>query len=831
MSSRAALVPGPGRRHHAAVLEATRPPRSLSSAAALVLLAVLILVLPMLRGGVGFAQESLALLLSVTTALLALWRSREVPWTALAMVAVVLVIGAQLVPLPPQVHALSPGAETVFNVSLRQLGEYPAIRPLALDIPATARELGKAVACLSVFLAAWSYSETRQRRSRLLDALGLSAAVVAIAVLGAGVLGYQPFLAARFPFVNPNHLAGFLDLVGFVALGLAVRTHGQDRLVWGVVFAASSAVLFATLSRGGIAAYFVGLAIFAVLFLGRQGEAPAHRRVAVLAGVTAIGLGAAMYLALGPLEEELQTLKTASQEAKIAQWPAGMRMIRDFPVLGIGRGAFSTVFPAYKTDTSVLTFTHLENEPLQVLIDLGVPGGLLLVGLVGLVWVRAARRHDLSPAEIGLLAGTGALLSHDVFDFSLEVLGVALPFSAALGLLSRGSRVKAVRPWISRAGLATLGVVGAAGLGTAAVLDHTDPALSIAAAPPELATRRGVEAVLLRPGDYLPHAAVGARLAAARRCGDAMPWLARAVALAPGIPEPHVYAARCLVRVAPVMARAEYRLAYVLGRVEVLSEAAPLWTAEELREVVPDTSDGLMALGDELARGRRFEEARQVFQRVLDEYEEPGAVLPLARLALNTGDEEGALTLARRRIREAPLDENGYAIAAQALLGLGDAADAHAVLQRGIEMVPNAPHLLGILATRLVAERRFSEARRTAELIPARTSVEVAIKEQLVATALAAHGRLPEAIEHAQSAAAAAPEDPGPLLQLAQLASEAGRYTDAVAALERASALPGAAPGAYADRLLVVRAKLEAQQQRQQESVLLPGASSLPEGP
>ncbi|HYD42337.1 MAG TPA: O-antigen ligase family protein [Anaeromyxobacter sp.] len=801
--------------------EASRPPRSLPSTVGLALLAVAVVALPLLRGGVGLGAEGLALCVTGLAAGFTLWRSGEVPRCALALAAAVLLIALQLVPLAPAVHALLPGTEAVFRLSLEPLGEYPGWRPLTLDVPATARELAKAAAYLAAFVAAWTYAETRRRRGRLFAALGLSAAAVSVAALGAGLLGAQPFLAGRFPFVNPNHLAGFLDLGAFVALGLAVRSHGQHRLLWGLVFAGASAALFASLSRGGVAAYLVGLTIFAVLFLSRRRGVPVRRRAAVLAAAAGAGLSAAAYLALGPVARELQTLTAApGQEAKLGLWPAAFRMIRDFPLLGIGRGSFATVFPAYEPDPTVLTFTHLENETLQPLVDLGLPGGLLLVGVLGLVWLRAAVRTDLSAAEMGLVAGVAALFAHEQFDFSVELPGVAIPLAVSLGLLARGARVVRAPPWLTRAAIVALLVAATAGLAAGARLGaEVEP--SISDAPTERALALATRAAVLRPGDYLPHAAAGARLWAAERCGEALPWLSRAAALAPGVPEPHLYAARCLAERAPSLARTEYRTAFVLG-LPVLDEATQRWTAlEEVLELVPETGDGLLALASQLAV-REPALARQVLARAWEEYGDRRALVPLGSAALASGDREAALDLARRVLDASPLDEDGHRLAAESLLALGRPDEARAALERAVGAVPGSTMLLRMLAGRLVAERRYSEARRVAETMPVRTASDLAQREQLVAGALAAQGRLPEALQHAEAAAAALPDSPAPLLQLAQLASQAGLHAEALAALERAAALPGAAPGAYAAQLAAVRAKLAERDARRRDALLAP---------
>ena len=140
--------------HDVTVQEHTRPPRSRSSSLGLALLAVLLLGVPIARGGVDVPVVTAVVLLAGAAALLATWATAEVPASALALGVVVAIILLQLVPLPPALHALSPATQAVFETSLGELGVYPRARPLTLDIPATGAELGKAVACLAVFVAA-----------------------------------------------------------------------------------------------------------------------------------------------------------------------------------------------------------------------------------------------------------------------------------------------------------------------------------------------------------------------------------------------------------------------------------------------------------------------------------------------------------------------------------------------------------------------------------------------------------------------------------------------------------------------------------------------------
>ena len=90
-------------------------------------------------------------------------------------------------------------------------------------------------------------------------------------------------------------------------------------------------------------------------------------------------------------------------------WSPALQLVRDYPLTGIGRGAFGTVYPAYKTEPELVTFTHLENEWLQAPVELGLPAGLLLVGALAPVLIpsRVERAEDkLLSIALGVLAAT-----------------------------------------------------------------------------------------------------------------------------------------------------------------------------------------------------------------------------------------------------------------------------------------------------------------------------------------------------------------------------------------------------------------------------------------
>jgi tetratricopeptide (TPR) repeat protein len=619
--------------------------------------------------------------------------------------------------------------------------------------------------------------------------------VVAGVVLVAALAGLGPVVEPHFPFVNRNHLGGFVDLTALVALGLALHARGPERLLWLTGFALTAAVGLLSLSRSGFGGLIIGIAIFVFLYLRRRhAEARSGRWVlaATLAAAVAVVAGTAAYLASDELLGRLRSLQTVADESKPQLWLTGLHVARDAPWTGIGRGAFALVFAAYKTDVARFTYTHVENEWLQMVIDLGVPLGLVVVGTLAWTWLAAARRPAPTAIHVGLLAGTAAVALHDLADFSLDVVGVAIPFAVAMGLLAAPSRALWVRPQLLRGAIALGALLVLSGLTAGYVFDVQRMASSIAAVDAIAVPATAREVARWHPADYLPHAIAGGRLVKANRCGEGMPWLVRAMLMSPTEPLPHRFAGRCFALAGrSFLARREYRLALAYGDPDALAEAVAIFpTLEALYDVVPDTPGDLNALG-EILSGPRPADAAQAYERSLAEEPDHRVLAALARVRLRLEQPAPALELAQRLIADRPDEAQGYALAHEALVALERPRDADAIVARGLEVDPGSFDLLGIQYSAAMSRRHFGQAKQIAEQIAPRTSRELSMKDLLAAGAMAAQGRYPEAIDRARMASDEDPSSVGALYQLAELQAAAGRYQDAIDVLERAADLPG----------------------------------------
>lgn len=140
--------------------------------------------------------------------------------------------------------------------------------------------------------------------------------------------------------------------------------------------------------------------------------------------------------------------------SRFAIWRNTLELIEQNPWVGVGFGEFNfawtlTPFP----DRPVAFFDHTHNLPLQLLVELGVPLGLAVLGLLGWALWRAlgqARRHE---GEMGLTVRAAFVMVllmglHSLLEYPLWYAHFLLPTAFCLGLCLAGQerRSVALRP-------------------------------------------------------------------------------------------------------------------------------------------------------------------------------------------------------------------------------------------------------------------------------------------------------------------------------------------------------------------------------------------------
>lgn len=268
-------------------------------------------------------------------------------------------------------------------------------------------------------------------------------------------------LRASGPFVDPDHFANYLALIfPFALAGVLFRTDLVSRR-WATPIRVGSVILafiivcalILSLSRGGWAATAFGVALLIVMFFLQSEERRAvfarhsNARNLKWAAVGAIGLFVLALLFVGPQGRNLSAARLSPGAGRLTVsertvlWHGSLAMTREFPLFGVGLGAWGEMFTRYAPRPWSRFFFYREahNDYLQFLADAGLLAMLVLLWLawrilrpiaVGLR-VADARKWPLMAA---VLAAAGGMALHETVDFNLQVPSNALLLAILLGL-------------------------------------------------------------------------------------------------------------------------------------------------------------------------------------------------------------------------------------------------------------------------------------------------------------------------------------------------------------------------------------------------------------
>ena len=109
-------------------------------------------------------------------------------------------------------------------------------------------------------------------------------------------------------------------------------------------------------------------------------------------------------------------------------------MLPDFPVFGSGLNTFGVIYTGYRTVVTVGWFGEAHNDYLQALLEFGVPGFLVVVGLTALMLRLAARHAQYGTLAIGLLGTALASCVHALVDFNWQIPANAATFALLAGM-------------------------------------------------------------------------------------------------------------------------------------------------------------------------------------------------------------------------------------------------------------------------------------------------------------------------------------------------------------------------------------------------------------
>jgi len=248
-------------------------------------------------------------------------------------------------------------------------------------------------------------------------------------------------------YVSRNEFAVAMAM-GLIASGgalfLAWRRGGSRFRTGQTVLALMlGAIILAALamsgSRGGLLAAMTGGAIFAIT---RINSWPPRRRDLVILSLAGL-LVMSAFVFVDPSAILRMERISGDAETRADIVAQSLVIAADFPLTGIGMGAFETVFPVYRTVDAGMggTWNGVHNIYVEAVIGLGVPMALALFAAVALLSAAVFRRSrragssDVLPCVA--LGAMAACLMSGLYDFSLMTPGISHVAFTFLGLAAR----------------------------------------------------------------------------------------------------------------------------------------------------------------------------------------------------------------------------------------------------------------------------------------------------------------------------------------------------------------------------------------------------------
>lgn len=264
-------------------------------------------------------------------------------------------------------------------------------------------------------------------------------------VRGAMTLG-APF--ARF--INRNNAAAFL-LLG-IASGLALlRSASRPNLLddtptylafgWrsvdratlvmiaAILVAFCLAGVVATQSRGGLLAAACTISAAIPFFRWKS----LGLRIAVLTAPLAIAAALLFWLGLSSAtiqRFESMTLENVLSTGRIPHWIDASQAVAARPLFGAGFGTYGYAFQQFSQQDYDVWFQHADNQHLELLVEAGAAGTLVLAGMAILSILGIARGSNRPVERLLVATVVVGQTAHAAFDFGVIIPATMLPVAA-----------------------------------------------------------------------------------------------------------------------------------------------------------------------------------------------------------------------------------------------------------------------------------------------------------------------------------------------------------------------------------------------------------------
>jgi O-antigen ligase len=277
-------------------------------------------------------------------------------------------------------------------------------------------------------------------------------------------------------YICPNHLAGLLEMVIALAIGItATRRFSRSEVeksalrkifvVYLTIFLVAG--MFITFSRAGWVALVFGLAT--LLFWGSWDWRVLWPRLA--AGGAAILLVLVVGWSIKPVRAYVHETLSGEQKkdgsalrdptlgGRTHMWQATTALIKDHPLIGTGPGTWQYLHLKHRPPELQIHPDFAHNDILQLTAEYGFVGLAIVMWAFVAFFQHAARivcYNDSSEQRafaVGSALAVTAIIVHSWFDFNMHILGNALVVVTLMGMTiamdesdERNGRVELKKP-------------------------------------------------------------------------------------------------------------------------------------------------------------------------------------------------------------------------------------------------------------------------------------------------------------------------------------------------------------------------------------------------
>ncbi len=235
-------------------------------------------------------------------------------------------------------------------------------------------------------------------------------------------------------FDNPNVLGEYIILIFPLILAMMVTTKRKNaKFAYLVAAGLNCACLVFTWSRGAWLGFILSLLIFFAVSTKRS----------LTVGILSLPLMAvALYFAAGTsIVNRFTNLSDSSSSYRFNIWRGVLHMLDDIGLhgIGIGEGAFRSIYPAYSL-SGIEAAPHSHNLFLQIVVEMGI-FALIAFGILLFFYTQCSLsfcKNANSPSNkiicLGFFAGITAFLIQGMTDYVWYNYRIFLLFWMLLGL-------------------------------------------------------------------------------------------------------------------------------------------------------------------------------------------------------------------------------------------------------------------------------------------------------------------------------------------------------------------------------------------------------------